>query len=214
MFKNPLKQLRTSYVTRNLKKHLSNQHAMETQNKSWFVIVKVPIVPWRKLKLSTWSPAPISMSSLLSCTPLAMLGDCCSIATSRFSVRQSNPIFNWFYTYNINTSMIISVHYIAIQYQITIFVNLIIISHLLRNHRNQYGALSPWQLSDNLQPLSMWFLHTGVPFQFSSPSLQIRKTGSFSHETIITRVATFETVRYGTLKQYGFVGVCVGSRAS
>lgn len=40
---------------------------------------------------STWSPAPTSSSARLRWTPFAMSGDCCSIATSRFKVRQSNP---------------------------------------------------------------------------------------------------------------------------
>lgn len=39
----------------------------------------------------TWSPAPTSSSVRFMWTPLAMSGDCCSIATSRFKVRQSNP---------------------------------------------------------------------------------------------------------------------------
>lgn len=42
----------------------------------------------------TWSPAPISSSALLICTPLAICGDCCSIATKRFKLRQSKPD-NW-----------------------------------------------------------------------------------------------------------------------
>lgn len=44
--------------------------------------------------MCTWSPAPISSSALLICTPLAICGDCCSIATKRFKVRQSKPN-NW-----------------------------------------------------------------------------------------------------------------------
>lgn len=44
----------------------------------------------------TWSPAPMSGSSLFACTPSAILGDCCSIATSRFKVRQSKPIYSVF----------------------------------------------------------------------------------------------------------------------
>lgn len=42
---------------------------------------------------STWSPAPISSSSRFTCTPLAMFGDCCSMATSRFIVLKSKPIW-------------------------------------------------------------------------------------------------------------------------
>lgn len=46
----------------------------------------------RKLSLvSTWSPAPTSSSARFMWTPFAMSGDCCSIATSRFNVRWSNP---------------------------------------------------------------------------------------------------------------------------
>lgn len=41
--------------------------------------------------LCTWSPAPTSISCLSVWTPSAIFGDCCSIATKRFNVRQSNP---------------------------------------------------------------------------------------------------------------------------
>jgi len=42
-------------------------------------------------RLCTWSPAPTSISCLSVWTPSAIFGDCCSIATKRFNVRQSNP---------------------------------------------------------------------------------------------------------------------------
>lgn len=49
---------------------------------------------------STWSPAPTSSSARFRWTPLAMSGDCCSIATSRFKVRQSNPTpFRYYWIY-------------------------------------------------------------------------------------------------------------------
>lgn len=43
--------------------------------------------------MCTWSPAPMSSSIRFSWTPFAILTDCCSIATKRFSVRQSKPTF-------------------------------------------------------------------------------------------------------------------------
>lgn len=43
--------------------------------------------------MCTWSPAPMSSSIRFVWTPSAILTDCCSIATKRFSVRQSKPTF-------------------------------------------------------------------------------------------------------------------------
>ena len=73
-----------------------------SQTTTWiWIITPVDILrtPWKQRTQSfpqtssteTWSPAPVSSSSLDTCTPPAMSGDCCSRATIRFIVLWSNP---------------------------------------------------------------------------------------------------------------------------